>query len=106
MSYRFMRSILFFDLPTITAINRKNYRKFVKILKKNGFYMLQESVYCRMSIDKQAADAVIKKIKDIVPPDGNIMVLTVTEKQFASIDILLGQTSSDVLSTIDRIIEL
>ena len=106
MSFRFMRSLLFFDLPTLTAANRRSYRKFVKLLKKNGFYMLQESVYCKMSIDKQSADATLAKLKKEIPSDGNIMMLTVTEKQFASMDILLGESTSDVLSTIDRVTEI
>lgn len=101
-----MRSILFFDLPTLTAANRKNYRKFIKLLKRNGFYMLQESVYCKMSIDKQSSDATLMRLKKEKPNEGSIMMLTVTEKQFASMEILLGDTKSDVLSTIDRITEI
>ena len=45
MSYRFMRIIVFFDLPTETALDRKNYTKFRKFLIKDGFIMLQYSVY-------------------------------------------------------------
>ena len=44
MSYRYMRTLLFFDLPTYTQTDRRNYRKFIKLLKTNGCYMLQESV--------------------------------------------------------------
>lgn len=40
-----MRSILMFDLPVLTATDRKNYRQFVKFLKQSGFIMFQESVY-------------------------------------------------------------
>lgn len=43
--YRYMRSILMFDLPVLTATDRKNYRQFVKFLKQSGFIMFQESVY-------------------------------------------------------------
>jgi len=43
-----MRIIVFFDLPTITGEDRRNYRNFRKCLIKNGFIMLQESVYCKM----------------------------------------------------------
>ena len=106
MSYRFMRTIVFFDLPTITSNDRRNYRKFVKLLKVNGFYMLQESVYCRMSIDQQMADTVVKRLEDSIPPEGNIMLLNVTEKQFSSMKLLLGECKSDVLSNDDRLIEL
>lgn len=40
-NFRFMRMIVFFDLPTITTEDRRNYRLFRKMLIKNGFIMLQ-----------------------------------------------------------------
>lgn len=106
MNYRYMRTLLFFDLPTYTQTDRRNYRKFIKLLKTNGFYMLQESVYCRMSIDQQMADVVVNRLKDSVPPEGSIMLLNVTEKQFSSMQLLLGECKTDVLSSDDRIVVL
>ena len=50
MSSRFMRLVLFFDLPVIKTSQRKAYTKFVKDIKKIGFYMLQESVYIKMCL--------------------------------------------------------
>ena len=38
MSYRFMRVIVFFDLPVLTESNRREYRTFRKFLIKNRFY--------------------------------------------------------------------
>ena len=43
-----MRVLVFFDLPVITTENRREYRMFRNYLLKNGFLMLQESVYCRI----------------------------------------------------------
>ena len=43
-----MRILVFFDLPTLTNEDRRNYGMFRKALIKNGFIMLQESVYCKM----------------------------------------------------------
>lgn len=48
MSYRFMRMLVFFDLPTDTASDRREYRRFRKMLIRSGFLMLQESVYCKL----------------------------------------------------------
>ncbi|MCM1260399.1 MAG: CRISPR-associated endonuclease Cas2 [Staphylococcus sp.] len=106
MSYRFMRSILFFDLPTLTAIDQRNYRKFVKEIKKLGFYMIQESVYVKMSIDYQVMESMIKRVKSIVPSKGNIMVLSVTEKQFSQLKILVGDNKTDVVTTDERTLVL
>ena len=47
MSYRFMRVIVFFDLPTLTLEDKKEYRNFRKFLLKRGFAMMQESVYSK-----------------------------------------------------------
>ena len=43
-AYRYMRVLLFFDLPTLTAEERKSATAFRKALLKDGFLMLQESV--------------------------------------------------------------
>ena len=40
--FRFMRMLVFFDLPTITGEEKRHYRQFRKLLIKNGFVMLQE----------------------------------------------------------------
>lgn len=101
-----MRSILFFDLPSVSKKDKKEYRDFIKMLKTLGFYILQESVFCKMNIDKQAMDASLIKIKDKLPKDGSVMVLNVTEKQFSSMEIMLGETNTDVVTSNDRIIDL
>ena len=51
MSYRFVRILLFFDLPTTTSSDLKQYRKFRQYLISNGFVMIQESVYVRLFLN-------------------------------------------------------
>lgn len=101
-----MRAILFFDLPVEKVTQQREYRKFVKIIKKNGFYMLQKSVYVKMGIDIQAIEGTIEKIKKSMPKEGNIFVLTVTEKQFSSMEFLLGQGETTVINNDERFVEL
>lgn len=60
-----MRVILFFDLPTETLENKREYRKFRKFLIKKGFLMMQESVYCRLVINQTVAGAVVASVKKI-----------------------------------------
>ena len=38
---RFMRILLFFDLPTETNKDKREYRKFVKFLISEGFIRIQ-----------------------------------------------------------------
>lgn len=101
-----MRTLLFFDLPTLEQCDLKAYRKFIREIKKIGFYMLQESVYVKMSIDRQSQIATISKIKKLSPNKGDIMILTVTEKQFSQIQIIVGENKTDVITTDERLVIL
>lgn len=101
-----MRTILFFDLPTETSSMRKAYAKFVKEIKKIGFIMLQESVYVKLDVDDRAANSTKDKVNRILPGDGFIALLKITEKQFSGMDFLIGESQSDVVSNNERLIEL
>ena len=98
--------LLFFDLPMNTTSELKEYRNFVKNLKKEGFYMLQKSVYVKMVIDNQAAYFVKNKIMNMLPSKGSVMLMNITEKQFSSIDFLCGINKTDVVSSIERVVSL
>lgn len=99
-----MRILVFFDLPTETPEDRTNYRHFRTGLIKNGFIMLQESVYCRLLIAPSQEKAVVEAISKQKPPKGLVQLLTVTEKQFSKMVYLVGETHSDILSTEDRVV--
>lgn len=101
-----MRILLFFDLPTLTLEDKKNYRHFVKDVIRLGFYRIQESVFVKMCLNQQASESTINSIDLIKPKSGSIMLLTVTEKQFAKMKILLGEINSDVVSSDERVITL
>lgn len=101
-----MRVVVFFDLPVITAENRKNYAKFRKMLLKNGFLMLQESVYCKLALNGSAVTAIVENIHKNKPPEGLVQILTVTEKQYAKMDIVIGALKSDVLDSDERLVIL
>ena len=106
MSYRFMRMIVFFDLPTETAAERRNYRQFRNVLIKNGFIMMQESVYCRMVLNGSVQKSVYELIKRNKPIGGIVQLLTVTEKQFSGISYITGSFQSDVVDNDERVIIL
>lgn len=106
MSYRFMRVLVFFDLPTETLENKREYRKFRKVLIENGFLMMQESVYCRMLITPSAGNAVLDVIRKNRPSDGIVQVMTVTEKQFAGMEYITGEHRGEVIDSDERLIIL
>ena len=45
---KFMKIIVFFDLPVTTAAKRKAANQFRQFLLKDGYQMLQFSVYSRI----------------------------------------------------------
>lgn len=106
MSYRFMRMFIFFDLPVITTENRRNYARFRKFLIKNGFIMMQESVYCKMVINQTASNTVMSNIKSNKPPDGLVQMLNVTEKQFEKMEFITGSFKSDIVDSDERLVIL
>ena len=106
MSYRYMRLILFFDLPVEKVSQRRNYSKFIRDIKKLGFYMLQESVYLRLCADSRIAESIQDLVERVAPSEGSIAILTVTEKQFSEMNFVIGEHYTDVLNTDERITEL
>lgn len=101
-----MRIVVFFDLPVVTHKGLVEYRKFHNFLIKNGFIMMQESVYSRLVINRNSLALVRKKVKDNLPTGGNIQLLEITEKQYASIEYLRGNAQKKVIDTEDRVIEI
>lgn len=106
MSYRYMRIIVMFDLPVVTASDRRAYTQFRKYLIKNGFLMMQESVYCKLAQNATAADLIINSIRKNKPPSGLVQTLKITEKQFSRIEYIVGKSKSEVLDTDERIVFL
>lgn len=101
-----MRLLVFFDLPTYTLEDKRNYRRFRKTLIENGFIMLQESVYCRMFITPSAERATMDIIRKNKPPIGTVQMLSVTEKQFSKMEYLVGEYHSSYIDSDERLIIL
>ena len=106
MISRFMRVMVFFDLPAITDKNRHDYRKFRQFLVQEGFIMMQESVYVKLALNQNTAAAIIDALKKNKPPEGLVQILSVTEKQFSKIEIITGDYSSDTVDSDERLLML
>ena len=85
--YRVMWILVFFDLPTETKRDRKEYAKFRKRLVGDGFTMFQFSIYVRHCASSENAEVHIKRVKSFMPPFGKIGILNITDKQFGNIQI-------------------
>ncbi|MFC4367670.1 CRISPR-associated endonuclease Cas2 [Citroniella saccharovorans] len=106
MSYRYMRLIVMFDLPTLNATDMRNYRDFRKFLIKNGFMMMQESVYTKIAFNQSMAQLIANKVKDNKPPKGLVQMFIITEKQFSRMEILVGEVSDEYITDDRRLIIL
>ncbi len=68
--------------------------------------MLQESVYCKLALNGSAVNAIIENVHKNKPEEGLIQLLSVTEKQYAKMDIIVGESKSEVLDTDERLVIL
>ena len=98
--------IIFFDLPSVTKTDHREYTKFVKSIKSKGFCMFQESVYTKLCLNETVVKSTMKDIKKNVPRSGYVSILTLSENQFASIETLIGAIKTDVINTDSKIINL
>jgi len=91
MRYDVMRVFCFFDLPTETNGQKRSYRIFRKLLLENGFEMMQYSVYVRTCPNRVFAKKYYTRIQNQAPEEGHIRLLTVTEKQFEEMALIIGR---------------
>lgn len=101
-----MRMIVFFDLPMETKMEMSDYRNFRNFLMKSGFILMQKSVYTKLVLNNNSTKLLRSQILKNLPKSGVIQLLTITEKQFADIEILVGQISSKVLNSVDRVVNI
>lgn len=104
--YRFMRMLVFFDLPVQSAKDRKEYRRFRKYLISSGFLMMQESVYVKLALNYSIVSRMKSNLEKNKPRKGLVQVLVITEKQYAKMDTIVGKVGSDTVDSDNRLIVL
>lgn len=86
-----MYLFVMFDLPVGTKPERRAATQFRNFLKKDGYDMLQFSIYTRICRGQDAVKKHIKRLKDKVPSQGGVRVFQITDKQYARMLILVGK---------------
>lgn len=89
--FRQMKILIFYDLPTTTKKNQSDMNKFRNNLIKLGFIMMQESVYVKHCYNHDWVKRTQIKIRNILPPSGDIRILIITNKQYEEIKIMKGE---------------
>ncbi len=87
---RFMRIMIIFDLPTVESYEKKEYRQFRKELIKNGYIMIQFSVYLKSFNHQIKLNDEVIKISKYIPKSGNIRAILLTEHQWANAAFICG----------------
>lgn len=93
--------MVFFDLPVKSAEQRRTATQFRNYLIKDGFYMLQFSVYGRVCNTIESAKLHEERLKFNLPPWGSVRSMIITEKQYASMNILTGKRKRKEKSALD-----
>ena len=106
MSYRYMRIMVFFDLPVETTAQMREYRDFRRFLVKSGFVMMQESVYSKIVLNATVASSVMESVRKHKTSGGLIQMLTVTEKQFEKMEIIVGESQKTVIDSDEKLVVL
>ena len=68
--------------------------------------MLQESVYCKLALNGTVARGIIDNVHKNSPNEGLIQLLTVTEKQYAKMEMIVGTLKSEILDSDGRLVIL
>lgn len=97
-AYRIMWVLVLFDLPTDTKTERKIAAAFRKEMLKDGFQMFQFSIYLRHCASRENAEVHVRRVKSRLPERGHVGILTVTDKQFGSMEIFIGKKTTSVVA--------
>lgn len=83
--------LVHYDLPMVSTNEKRQYTKFRKKILKDGFTQFQFSMYIRHCSSKENTEVHIKRVKSFLPPKGHVGILTITDKQFGSMEIFRGK---------------
>ncbi len=97
--YRILWVFVSFDLPTETKKDRKNYTRFRKSLLKDGFNLLQFSLYVRHCNSAENAEVHKKRVMSNLPEKGEVAVYMLTDKQFGAIEFFRSTKKVDAPGT-------
>ena len=106
MSYRYMRVVVLFDMPVDTLDQRREYRQFRKHLIRDGFIMMQQSVYTKLALNQTAATAIKARVRKNKPKFGIVQMIALTEKQFSAMESVVGEVNSDTVDSDRKVVVL
>ena len=97
---------VFFDLPVGTKPDRAAASRFRNFLKDDGYLMLQFSVYARACRGEDAVEKHLARVTKNLPRRGSVRALSVTERQYARMKLMLGQANKNEASAPQQLVLL
>ena len=82
--YRMGWLFVCFDLPVVDDEERRQANVFRKDLLKQGYFMLQNSIYVRSCVAYDRTEQYIKLIQRLAPDTGQINIFYLTDKQWTN----------------------
>lgn len=95
--------LVMFDLPVISKKQRRRYSQFRKFLLNDGYLMLQFSVYGRPCASEENAEVHYLRIRASLPAEGQVRILSLTDKQFERMRVFYGAKSEKVEKGFDQL---
>ena len=95
---------VFFDLPVKTKPERRTATKFRNFLIKDGYMMIQFSVYARICNGKDRVDKHLQRVQSIIPDKGNVRVIQITDKQYERMKILVGTLKNNEKTKAEQLV--
>ena len=101
---RFMWVFVFFDLPVLTKAERRSATRFRNFLLKDGYMMIQFSVYARICNGQDRTDKHLERIRANLPEKGSVRALQITDKQYGRMQTLVGKIRNNERKKADQLL--
>lgn len=95
LDYKMGWLVVMFDLPTLTADDRKHAARFRNDLIEEGYLMIQYSVYARACVTHDRVLTHTRRLKHFLPPKGRVRCLFVTNIQWQKTFMFYGDDPPD-----------
>lgn len=102
-AYRIMWIMVLYDLPTETKMMRKAANLFRKRLEDDGFSLFQFSIYVRHCPSRENAEVHMKRVKSILPKEGKVAIMTITDRQFGNIELFQARNKKEPPPTVQQL---
>jgi CRISPR-associated protein Cas2 len=95
--------MVMFDLPVVSADDRKQATEFRNRLLDLGFEMVQFSVYARRADSTSRSGCYLQEIEAALPEGGKVQMIEFTDRQYERIRSFKGRNKCKSKLTVDQL---